>query len=490
MLPSTAPGATISGALSAAQQPPPPVQSATLFIGGADAKTVQPNGDIVAVGKAAMVPLSASTSTTMGNGAAGVLALTRVTPDGRLDSTFGNGGEVWTSITANTGEVCSLSIVGDGKIKLTVVLAGNMGVIVASFDADGKPDNTFAADAVGSLFGRSSADVALYCEAVASAVVISLDGNSLCGQSEGVTVTLDYGTSVSVSNVPAVTGTITQANGSQSSVSFIPAVVGPANTQINWTGGSGPGPLGGPLLIGRPSGFLPISTAPIHTSNSHPTAASPAITVLAQIPWSRANDSLLSWNESTPSAEPPAVLVTVVSFEGGDLQMPGSESSPVYQLVAVQGTARLSAAMPSYMYDSLIVPTNTLAAPLPADDSPPHRPAMTANAEGLPAYLIQGEAAALAYTRQAAEPVTANESRDAGLAAVDAAFALTGRGERPATDLTTRALPPDSTELNPPQRRGVCLPLFFVLLVAASGGGAALQGAVQYLPSRRSTNLE
>ena len=84
---------------------------------GAFALAVQSNGDVVAAGAAAQGPYNASFDSAFG--------LARFTSAGILDSSFGSGGEVTTTIVSGSSNVYSyvngLVIQSDGKI----VVAGN-----------------------------------------------------------------------------------------------------------------------------------------------------------------------------------------------------------------------------------------------------------------------------------------------------------------------------------------------------------------------------
>ena len=111
----------------------------TDFFGGFDIAedvALQPDGKIVVVGGAELIP---------GNFASRDFAVARYNTDGSLDSTFGNGGKV----TSSLGEIDSASSVvvqPDGKI-----VAGGGGALTIDFalvryNTDGTPDTTFGTD--------------------------------------------------------------------------------------------------------------------------------------------------------------------------------------------------------------------------------------------------------------------------------------------------------------------------------------------------------
>jgi hypothetical protein len=101
--------------------------------------------------------------------------------------------------------------------------------------------------------------------------------------------------------------------------------------------------------------------------------------------------------------------------------------------------------------------------------------------------LIHFEAPALAGPDRAAVGALV-QTQDAGLAAVDAAFALPDPGAKPVAQLPALALPEDDGERQTPETPRVSWPLWFVLLVAAAGGGAVWQAAGQNLSEEEPRN--
>jgi hypothetical protein len=179
----------------------------------------------------------------------------------------------------------------------------------------------------------------------------------------------------------------------------------------------------------------------------------PPTAVLVQLPWTRASDSLQSANDAAPAAEYSAILVmALVSLEGGNVRL--SETTP-------DGLPRMAG-----------TPSAT----------PSARPVLPTSDDGLPAYLIDSDVVALAATRAVSGTANETTSPDAGLAAVDAAFGLLAHEENLASGL----LPADSRDAQPAQWRGNGWPMWFVLLAAASGGGAVY--ACPGLRRHRGTN--
>jgi uncharacterized delta-60 repeat protein len=436
----------------------PSTNPATLFVGGPAAAALQTNGDIVEVGQAATSPPGSST--------AGLLALVRFTPDGQLDAGFGAGGEVWTTIKANPGETCGLSVQADGKIVLTVATAGTASVTVARFNADGSTDNSFAPDRTVSFSLNAVTDVLSNGGAAAIGDIVSLNAAG--------TYTITY--------TPPTTK-------SSSSASLPPVAVdlgqvGPLASQIPWTKGSDPGASGGSLPAGQGGLFLPARFAAFRGSDSHPSTGSLSTTIPTQLPWTRTSDSLLAWNDYVSAAEALASLrMTLVLLEGSDTSLSGGEGT-VLPHRSSRPASLSTVEWPSCLHDSLIVPSISLAAPPPADVPPLDGPARTRRDNGLPAYLVRSVGAAVDFKGDA-DLIAANESPDAGLAAVDAALLLIGAGEKPVIDPETPLLASETREQQSQQQRGVSWPLWFVLLVAASGGGAAWQASAGGLPGLR-----
>src|SRR5262249_35147320 len=120
----------------------------------------------------------------------------------------------------------------------------------------------------------------------------------------------------------------------------------------------------------------------------------------------------------------------------------------------------------------------------PADMRLPDGRTRTAGDDGLPADLVRVEAAVF-DSKGAAELAAGNDSPDARLAAVDAAFLLLAAGEETVVDPEIPVLATETSEQQTRQQHCVSWPLWFVLLVAASGGGAAWQASGGGLPGLR-----
>ncbi len=411
--------------------------TANLFVGGPAALALQTNGDILEVGEAAASPPGGSGSTTTASNAAGLLALARFTPDGRLDLTFGTGGEAWTPIESSPGEMCALSVQSDGTIVLTVATPGAAMATVARFDNNGSVESVGVQPLLNAGWTISISDAGgCSCE------------SALVAFAEFVgTIEVVY------NQLPPV----------QSDT-----ISGTATTQLPWTKPTDPGAPTGPNPVGRSPLFLSVTTAPLHENGFSPSVSSPSPVVLVQLPWTRANDSLLSANDSAPPAEYSAILlITLGSLEGGDVRLSGVDAGPagLHRAAAPSATE-----LPTYLHDAPLVTTVFVAAP-PSDVPAPARPVLLATDEGLPAYLIGSEAPALTATTAAGDSATENTCPDAGLAAVDAAFGLLAQ-EKNLTDVVRGPLPADSRDAQRPQWRRIECPMWFVLLVAASGGGA------------------
>jgi hypothetical protein len=453
-LPSTTSVIFLLDAAGTVAEPPAPAKAATLFVGGAAATALQANKDIVAVGKAATSPAHKSGSTTASSSAPDVLALARFTPNGQLDTGFGTGGEVWTSIKASTSQVCGLTVQTDQQIVLTVATPVTSSITVARFDPDGSPDNTLTPDSVSSSPPPAAADGSVRDQASTSTMFISLNATGdlvLTFTPPPTQDSIGAPASGTVNNVP-------------------PAIV--VSNQIPWTKGSDSGSSGGSVPVGRTL-FPPVVAVPFRGSNSHPSTGGFSTAGLTQLAWTRTSDSLVAWNDYALTAPTLASLqLALALLEGSDSGLSGGGQTPASQ---VRPTLHSIADVPSYLRDSLVVAPISLAALPPADVPVADGPAMPAGAMGLPSYLLRTEAAA-DVAGDTAELAGARVVADTGLAAVDAAFLLIGAGENPGVDCEAAVLASETREQPPQPRRGMSWPLWFVVLVAASGGGAAWQG--------------
>lgn len=123
------------------------------------ALTIQPDGQIVAVGQA-------------GEGANRIFLTSRVNPNGTLDGGFGKGGVVHTDITEWPDYATSVTIDAAGKIVVagySIASPHHNAFVVARYNGDGSLDHTFN----GTGTNMTSADVTL---AQALAVAIRSDG--------------------------------------------------------------------------------------------------------------------------------------------------------------------------------------------------------------------------------------------------------------------------------------------------------------------------
>ena len=107
----------------------------------ATAVAIQPDGKIVAAGVAHLAGSGSG-----GFGANPDFGLVRYNPDGTLDTTFGNGGQVTTSFTPAGDFVSGVAMQADGKI-VAVGIAGDGAAdpdfALARYNADGSLDATF-----------------------------------------------------------------------------------------------------------------------------------------------------------------------------------------------------------------------------------------------------------------------------------------------------------------------------------------------------------
>ena len=130
----------------------------------------------------------------------GDFALARYNADGNLDSSFGNGGKVLTTISANTDEIMDIAVQSDGKIVAvgnrlnSVTSTGQFeyifdySIVVARYLTDGSLDRSFGSQ------GIVITDLANRSE-VAQAVAIQRDGKIVVS---GVPSLLRYNTNGSL----------------------------------------------------------------------------------------------------------------------------------------------------------------------------------------------------------------------------------------------------------------------------------------------------
>ncbi|HZV06503.1 MAG TPA: delta-60 repeat domain-containing protein [Gemmataceae bacterium] len=135
----------------------------TDFAGSADGvegMAVQSDGKIVVAGNATT--------------ASGIyLALARYNANGSLDTTFGSGGKVLTTIPIPGGGRAAVTIQGDGKIVVvrgTTLGGTNSNFVAARFNGDGTPDTGFGSK------GQVVTDVAGASIDYASGVALQTDG--------------------------------------------------------------------------------------------------------------------------------------------------------------------------------------------------------------------------------------------------------------------------------------------------------------------------
>ncbi len=435
-LPSAASAAVLLSYSGAVIQPAATAQMANLFVDGPVAVAVQTNGDAVEVGEAATSPTGVSDT-------AGVLALARFTAAGQLDPSFGAGGEVRTTIGSVPGESCALNVQTDGTIVLTVAIQGALTDTVARFAPDGS---------IESVVVQSLPNVTW-------TITLSEPGTY---SSEGAEVTYDDSV-----------GIVIEVRNNQGAAEQNNITTGTTTAQVPWTRPADPGPQAGLGAVPRPPLFLPVTAAPLHTSGFPNSISSPSTAVLLQLPWTRASDSLLSASNSIPPAEYSAILLAALaSLEDGESHLSVVESSNDGTPRTTWSTTPSGTELPAYLRDAPLVSTVLLAAP--SSDAPPApvRPVLRMNEDGLAAYLVGPDAGRSTLSRVTGDLIAESASADPGLAAVDAAFGLLAQEEKPA-NLAMGSVPAGSRGEQSPQRRGISWPMWFVLVVAASGGGAA-----------------
>jgi uncharacterized delta-60 repeat protein len=139
----------------------------TDFGGGNDAVNgiaVQPDGKVVAAGQA-VPPLSLAE-----------VALARYNADGSLDTSFGNGGKVTTSINPFGSAAEAVAVEPDGRIVVAGYTStdGNTRMfLVARYKSDGSPDTSFGSG------GIAHADLGDSTQSTAFAVGVEPDGRIL-----------------------------------------------------------------------------------------------------------------------------------------------------------------------------------------------------------------------------------------------------------------------------------------------------------------------
>ena len=124
------------------------------------AALVQSDGAIVVAGHAGLSsPLGPDND----------FAVARFTPDGRLDSSFGDGGKVTTNVAGRTDLAVAAALQSDGKIVLGGRVAGTSGedVGLARYRSDGRPDPEFGDEGVA----RAHLSVTIFGDQVAEVVI-------------------------------------------------------------------------------------------------------------------------------------------------------------------------------------------------------------------------------------------------------------------------------------------------------------------------------
>jgi uncharacterized delta-60 repeat protein len=152
----------------------PPGRVTTSFRNKADTATgvaIQSDGKIVAVGSSH-------------NGDYKDFAVSRYNPNGELDTTFGSGGEVITSVNTQDDEATKVAIQPDGKI-VVVGYSGKNQIALVRYNSNGSLDTSFDSD------GKVAITVALGVS-VANDLVIQPDGKIVVAGSAFVTSNVDF----------------------------------------------------------------------------------------------------------------------------------------------------------------------------------------------------------------------------------------------------------------------------------------------------------
>jgi uncharacterized delta-60 repeat protein len=460
--------------------------------GTGSAQLTQPDGKVLVAGPA---------SNASGNL---VNVLERFNSDGTLDAGFGAGGEVSTTISADASEEIGLSVQADGKILLAVDPPGANTVTVARFDPDGSVDNTFAPGGQVSLSLVPVPGTSSTREAEGDGVIVVLDSGGVHIQSDPALLykTDSLGTySLGVANGADSLTSVSISMSTTPNQSGYAVTYGSQTTQIPWM--QQPGLSGYAVNDGSRTTQipwmqqtdlrLPVSNATMMGSGSLSFPAS-NLTI-------RESDSRLTWVGSAPLAQGPAISPVTLDFrppgvdssalvqapllwlQGSDARADGGNSSMVAQAPAAATTPNASAMLPTYLGAAPSVPVVTLVLLSGPGTPSPAVPVSTASADGLPAYLnlpVTGTSVSNGPDGDELAPSLSAEVHDAGLAAVDAAFALAASGVKrdPLADgIEEDFLPADSADRHSQRPRSVSWPLWLVLLVAASSGGAAWQGS-------------
>ena len=138
----------------------------------AESVAVQPDGKIVAAGLAAFD-----------------IALARYNSNGTLDTSFGTGGEVTTSISPSYDQAFSVAVQQDGKIVVagrTVTLSdGNFHSALARYNSDGMLDTTFGT-------GGSVTNIFAAANEAVSSIAVQLDGKLVAAGGANFTGNSDF----------------------------------------------------------------------------------------------------------------------------------------------------------------------------------------------------------------------------------------------------------------------------------------------------------
>jgi uncharacterized delta-60 repeat protein len=167
----------------------------------ANAAVLQPDGKIVAAGY-----------TFLGRTGPSAFALTRYTPDGELDPTFGSGGRVTTDLGADSS-VWAVALQPDGKILAAGT--GHGGFALARYDTDGSLDTSFGSG------GTVETAVGLGQSALAHGLGLGPGGKVVAA---GSTITCTYGDFVLARYT--VEGSLDTSFGSNGKRCLVPKVKG------------------------------------------------------------------------------------------------------------------------------------------------------------------------------------------------------------------------------------------------------------------------
>ncbi len=358
------------------------------------AKVTQLDGKVLTVGAG------------FGSSGNSVNVLERFNADGAVDVGFGSRGEVSTSIEADPGEVCGLSIQPDGKILLAVDPPGATSITAARFNPDGSPDDTFAPGGIVSLPLAPVPGDSANLVAKGTGVIVYLDANSVQLPFNHFSAALGISTPSSLTDYLSPGGYLTTQ---------LPWSQGNSSSQVA-CGTTAFSPSSGQVVLG---GYLTTQSpwSQVNDPRSTGSGSSPGFHSLVAFSSfgisSPGSDTRATWIGSSPVTQGPAVfavtldlrpsgvdlsplaqdsaayLILLTSFVGSDNPQSAVDFSlAVPPPLALKAPNTASSSLPSYLDVDQIVPAGALVLLPPPSVSTITPPAKPAAAVGLPAYLV------------------------------------------------------------------------------------------------------